>query len=179
MANIDGYHLQGWQFRAYVHDYGSDFGLSSKAGEANEQYSQLIFNSVYTRSHWTAIWGTMQPLIVTLMIVIISPNLAGSLWEVRIALPTTVLLTLVFLQQGYKANLPELPYLTFIDKLYSLAYIVTLASFLLYLWGANLLDDAPDERRPSYLARINTIDKVVQVSLIGTLAIGGILAWYL
>jgi hypothetical protein len=54
-----------------------------------------------------------------------------------------------------------------------------LASFLLYLWGANLLDDAPDERRPSYLARINTIDKVVQVSLIGTLAIGGILAWYL
>ena len=54
--------------------------------------------------------------------------------DARASIPVTVLLTLVFLQQSYRAELPELPFLTFLDKVYVVAYVVTLVAFVLVLW---------------------------------------------
>jgi hypothetical protein len=45
------------------------------------------------------------------------------------------LLTLVFLQQTHDANLPQLPYLTFLDEVYVVSYILTLGSFIMMLWA--------------------------------------------
>jgi hypothetical protein len=45
-----------------------------------------------------------------------------------------VLLTLVFLQQTYRDDLPDLPFLTFLDQVYVVAYVVTLVAFVLVLW---------------------------------------------
>ena len=45
-----------------------------------------------------------------------------------------MLLTLVFLQQTYRDQLPDLPFLTFLDQVYVVAYVVTLAAFVLVLW---------------------------------------------
>jgi len=46
----------------------------------------------------------------------------------------TVLLTLVFLQQTYRDELPVLPFLTFLDQVYVVAYWVTLVAFVLVIW---------------------------------------------
>jgi len=61
--------------------------------------------------------------------VVASTKLESSLWEVRLTLPVTVLLTLVFLQQSSNAELPDHPYLTFIDEVFVVAYLLTLGSF--------------------------------------------------
>ena len=76
-----------------------------------------------------------MPLLVVIGIVIASPSLPGSLGDVRLAIPTTALLTLIFLQQSYRADLPALSYTTFLDMLYIYAYLVSIAFFLLFCWG--------------------------------------------
>ncbi len=54
--------------------------------------------------------------------------------DARASIPVTVLLTLVFLQQTYRSGLPVLPFLTFLDQVYVIAYVVTLLAFVLVIW---------------------------------------------
>ena len=54
--------------------------------------------------------------------------------DARAGIPVTVLLTLVFLQQVYRDELPDLPFLTFLDQVYVIAYVVTLIAFVLLIW---------------------------------------------
>lgn len=53
----------------------------------------------------------------------------------RLAIPSTALLTQVFLQQTRKAELPSTPYLTFLDELYACSYLLAVGLFILFLWG--------------------------------------------
>ena len=75
---------------------------------------------------------------------IASPSLPGSLGDVRLAIPTTALLTLIFLQQSYRADLPSLSYATFLDILYVYAYLVAIAFVLLFCWGSNYYHQASE-----------------------------------
>ena len=54
--------------------------------------------------------------------------------DARAGIPVTVLLTLVFLQQTYREELPDLPFLTFLDQVYVIAYVVTLLAFILVIF---------------------------------------------
>jgi len=182
---LPGFVTQGWSFKERRHRYGSDFGLDTALTDVPpNDYSQLVFSVAYRRSLWASIWTMFQPLAVTLAVVILSPGLASNLWEVRLAIPTTVLLTLVFLQQGYKDQLPELPYLTYLDKIYAIAYLITLASFLLYLWGANQLAEARAtggenaELSPALLAKLDRLDHAFQFWALVALLSLGTLAWF-
>ena len=56
-------------------------------------------------------------------------------YDVRLTMPVTVLLTLVFLQQSHNADLPRLSYLTFLDEVYVICYVLTLIAFVLMLWA--------------------------------------------
>lgn len=183
---LPGFVTQGWSFQELRHRYGSDFGLdTARTDVPPNDYSQLVFSVAYKRSIWASIWTMFQPLAVTLAVVILSPGLASNLWEVRLAIPTTVLLTLVFLQQGYKDKLPELPYLTYLDKIYAIAYLITLASFLLYLWGANQLagaraaGDENAEPSPQLLAKLDRLDHAFQFWALVALLSLGTLAWFI
>ena len=49
--------------------------------------------------------------------------------DFRIEQPIAVLLTLIFLQDGYRQPLPPLNYLTYLDKIYAIAYLLTFVSF--------------------------------------------------
>jgi len=184
---LPGFVTQGWSFEERRHRYASDFGLdTARTDVPRNEYSQLVFNVAYRRSIWASIWTMFQPLAVTLAVVILSPGLASNLWEVRLAIPTTVLLTLVFLQQGYKDQLPELPYLTYLDKIYAIAYLITLASFLLYLWGANQLAGAraatggqTREPTPELLSKLERLDHAFQFWALLALLILGTVAWFI
>ncbi|MCS5698985.1 hypothetical protein NZK32_08015 [Cyanobium sp. FGCU-52] len=183
---LPGFVTQGWSFQERRHRYGSDFGLdTARTDVPPNDYSQLVFSVAYKRSIWASIWTMFQPLAVTLAVVILSPGLASNLWEVRLAIPTTVLLTLVFLQQGYKDQLPELPYLTYLDQIYAIAYLITLASFLLYLWGANQLAGSQAagaenaEPSPQLLAKLDRLDHAFQFWALVALLSMGTLAWFI
>ena len=184
---LDGYVMEGWRMAEFRHHYPTSFGLRNDKSHASAQeqdptdfnYSQIIFDVDYFKSTWTGIWMAFLPLMVTLLIVVLSPSLASKLWEVRIAIPTTVLLTLVFLQQAYRSTLPELSYLTYLDEIYGLGYVVTLSSFLQFMWGSNRLSMAAEEEELELIDRINRVDLRFQVASIVFLVVGSIVFWVL
>jgi hypothetical protein len=102
---------------------------------------------------WSALVKWVLPLTITMVVMLLTPNLRASFSSERLAIPPVVLLTLVFMQQAYRDSLPSLPYLTVLDGLYAFSYLVTLVFFCEFIWCANRNDrlggacSAVDERR--------------------------------
>ena len=126
-----GWINQGWTLASYRHHYDSDFGF----GEGASDYSQLIFEVKYSTSSWLSFWKILVPLMIVVAMIAGATKLETAHYDVRLTLPVTVLLTLVFMQQTHDANLPQLPYLTFLDEVYVISYILTLGSFVMMLWA--------------------------------------------
>ena len=183
--DVNGFITRGWSMGEFRHIYASDFGLhqASRTRPESVSYSQILFDVVYARSVKASVWSLFQPLLVVMAIVILSPSLSSRLWDVRIALPATAVLTLVFLQASYRNLLPQLPYLTFIDRIYSLAYAICLACFALYVWAANRLNHAiphgTAEQRVAIEAEINRVDFRFQLGCLLALSLGSLLCWML
>ena len=110
-------------------------------------------------------------------IVILAPSLEGELGDVRIAIPSTGLLTLIFLQQSYQAELPALDYLTFLDWIYACGYVISIATFVLFLWGTNVCHLSPDKSKEEALAKVNRADTIFQITAIMGTLVAGSLAW--
>jgi hypothetical protein len=183
--DVNGFITRGWSMGEFRHIYDSDFGLreGSRARPETVSYSQILFDVMYARSVKASVWSLFQPLVVVMAIVILSPSLSSRLWDVRIALPATAVLTLVFLQGSYRTVLPQLPYLTFIDRIYSLAYAICLACFALYVWAANRINHAiphgTAEQRAAIEAEIKQVDRRFQLLCLLTLSLGSLLCWVL
>lgn len=172
---VDGFHLHSAELVPLLHAYGTSWGLD----KGDLDYSTLSA-VVHLDSDGLASFITyVLPLLIVLAIVFAAPSLEGRLGDVRVAIPTTALLTLIFLQQAYKASLPALSYLTFLDWLYAYAYLVTMALFFLFLWGSNACANVPEEQVPAVVARINRIDLLFQVTALVGLAVVGLLVWAL
>ena len=110
-----------------------------------------------------------------MLTVFVAPSVSGRLSEMRIAVPSAALLTLVVMQQSYEATIPPLSYLTFLDLIYLWCYAVTVGLFILFIWSSNQLatvnSEAPDaaERTAAITARIDRNDRRFQIgSLIAT-----------
>ena len=179
-ADLTGFITQGWQMEEYKHVYETNFGVSDDPTRASIAYSQLVFQASYERSIRASFWTLIQPLLVVMAIVIVAPSLSSSFWDVRIAIPATAVLTLVFMQASYKATIPELPYLTFIDKLYVIAYVVCLACYGLFVWGGNRLEAAEgEEGRRSMVRLINRVDSLFQIITLISMLVASVLAWFI
>jgi len=110
-------------------------------------------------------------------IVLLAPSLAGELGDIRLAIPSTGLLTLIFLQQAYRTALPALDYLTFLDWLYACGYVISIATFLLFVWGTNSYQSAGEGDQQMAIARINRIDTIFQAGALGAILITAVIAW--
>jgi Na+/H+ antiporter NhaC len=71
--------------------------------------------------------------------------------------------------------LPDLPYLTFLDQIYVVSYVVTLAAFVLVLWIGRrygsmeqMADGAAKESLQSHLNRLDELWPFLVVVLAGT-----------
>ncbi len=98
-----------------------------------------------------------------MLLVLLSPTLSSSLWDVRLGVPPTALLTLIFLQQGYREKLPDIAYITFIDSVYNCCYFAILITFILFLWGSNKINLAPESEKALLIDKIDLIDKRFQL----------------
>ena len=130
-SNLFGWLAKGWSFGEFRHHFASGFGVSLQ----DEEYSQLIFDVSYQRSTSSAFWTLIQPLLVVMSSIVLITRV---LTEFRLEIPIAVLLTLIFLQDGYRSDLPNLPYLSFLDSIYVIAYIVSIVSFGLVLYLEDL-----------------------------------------
>lgn len=172
-GNLSGWKLNRVSFEPLLHHYPSRFGSWYQP-----TMSQVRLNIQYTADYRSAFIVRMLPLIVVLSVVLLSPLLAGSLGNLRIAVPSTALLTLVFLQQAYHEKLPALPYLTFLDKLFAASYIIALGLFALFTWGTNVYSKAPDGEKDTAMRKIDRVDTVFQVGSVGLLLFVGLISWY-
>jgi hypothetical protein len=148
-ASIIGWLNRGWSIAEYRHHYATNFGL----GGAENDYSQVVFDMAYGTSAWAAFWRLLLPLAVLMAMVLLVFKVRSDEQDARASIPVTVLLTLVFLQQTYRAELPQLPFLTFLDQVYVVAYVVTLAAFVMVIWigrryaDAEILPEGPERER--------------------------------
>lgn len=175
---ISGWINEGWSVAEYKHIYNSGLGDQEISSVSN---SQIAFEAIYRTSTWSSIWNMFQPLAVVMTMVILIPKLEPEVWDVRIATPVTILLTLVFLQQSYKSGLPPLPYLTFIDKVYAFSFTVTLLTFALSIWRlrrANLVAAIEnDERRCRARKQLELVDHLFAPVVMVSAVVATTLAW--
>lgn len=124
------------------------------------------FEINYRTNGWAAFYRCVLPWLAVMVILLLAPNLEGNLNDLRLAIPSTALLTLVFLQEGAHSELPALDYLTSLDKLYLFGYLVATTEFWLFVWGTNLISRVPEADHTQVLDRINRVDLVYQITTI-------------
>ena len=171
-GNLSGYRLSGVSFLPFLHQYPTRFGSWYQPA-----MSQVRLEIQYTADYRSAFIARLLPLIVVLSVVLLSPSLSGSMGNLRLAIPSTALLTLVFLQRSYHDNLPPLPYLTFLDKLFTSSYIIALCLFALFTWSTNAYSKAQAGDEHEAVRRIDRVDKIFQFSAVGLLLIVAIVSW--
>lgn len=177
-TSLPGYVLTGRQLSEFIEKRQAAVGPPSNPTQTDARISRVQMGVIYDTSVTAAFLQLLLPLGVVMAVVLLAPNLAGSLWDVRIALPSTALLTLIFLQQGYRTQLPSLPYLTFLDQVYTLCYGTSLAIFSLFVWSSNRLDRASESERPAVIEHINRIDLRFQIALTLALLTLTCLSWF-
>jgi len=178
-VDIIGYQTDFFKINEYIQVYPTSFGYRKTSSAASSDYSQVRLEIQYRKSAFASIQQLLLPLLVVMLITLVAPTLAASMWDVRIAIPSTALLTLVFLQQSYRQNLPFLPYITYLDQIYAVCYITTFALFCLFVWASNKLDTATEEEKPALIARLNEVDFYFQVGCIAFLILSITLNWLL
>jgi hypothetical protein len=99
----------------------------------------------------------------------------------RASIPVTVLLTLVFLQQDYRSELPKLPFLTFLDQVYVVAYVITLVAFVLVIWIGRRYQDLEglpsDEQRERQRSRLQKLDEIWPLAMVAFTTLSILLCW--
>ena len=171
-ASLDGYSLTSATLAPVVRTYRTDYGLNRLVRISQVQ---CLFN--YRSSFWPGFITYVLPLAIILLVVLISPYLECSLGDVRLAIPSTALLTLVFLQQGYAAGLPQTPYLSYLDKLYAVAYLICVGLFILFAWSTNRYAQASDDQKAAVQARLDRIDQRFQLVSLGLIVVVALEVW--
>jgi hypothetical protein len=159
---LNGYSVAGARSSSAIHSYTTTFGEEGVANSGD--YSLATFEISYRTNGWAAFYRYILPWVAVMVILLLAPNLEGNLNVLRLAIPSTALLTLVFLQEGAHAELPALDYLTFLDKLYLFGYLAATAEFWLFVWGTNLISRAPEDQHPQVMERINQVDLIYQIT---------------
>ncbi|HIE88597.1 MAG TPA: hypothetical protein EYG52_20140 [Pseudomonadales bacterium] len=170
---LSGYQLEGAILNSYIHQYPSRFGEWYQPA-----FSQARLDIVYHSDYWSAFVNWLLPLIIVMSVVLLSPAVTGSMGDVRLAIPSTALLTLIFMQQAYHDNIPALPYLTFLDQLFACSYLIAMGLFALFTWGTNVYTKAPDDKKNETMERIDRVDVIFQISAVFAVATVAMLAWF-
>lgn len=172
-AEINGYKITSSILEPTVHTFGTKMGLNS----GDLSYSGVALQATLKSTPLPSILKYFLPLMIVVGIVILAPSLEGELGDIRLAIPSTGLLTLIFLQQAYQAELPELDYLTFLDWIYACGYVISIGTFLLFVWATNFYQRTPKKGKEQALATINRGDTIFQVSAVVGTVVAAFMAW--
>jgi hypothetical protein len=172
-ADINGYSIASATLKPTLHAFGTNWGLN----DGNLTYSGVALQATLTSTPLPSILQYFLPLGIVVGIVILAPSLEGELGDIRLAIPSTGLLTLIFLQQAYQAQLPELDYLTFLDWIYACGYVIAIGTFVLFVWGTNFYQRTPKKGKEQALETINRADLIFQTSAVVGTVVAGVLAW--
>ena len=117
-------------------DNDDNLSINNEFNEALEKlnfHPLSILKLTLKRSVSSSFFRYILPLLTGVSVLILTENLTNKYQEIKVATPPTVLLTFIFMQNGYQNEIPQLSYVTYMDKLYFLSY------FLAVLQLANAL----------------------------------------
>ena len=146
LFNISGYRLDGIGYADHVRIYTSNFENSAKAsmrdGSADIQ-SQAAFNIYISRSALTSLLEYVLPIVVVSFLAVSVVGLSPNYWEVKMTSPPAAILSLIFLQNTFGQNLPRVSYVTCMDLMFLIAYLVCMLSFTDALLSCMSSDSRP------------------------------------
>lgn len=177
-AGIIGWLNRGWSIAEYRHNYATNFGLGGSA----DDYSLIVYDISFGTSAWSAFWRLMLPLLVVMAMVLLVFKVRADEQDARAGIPVTVLLTLVFLQQTYRDELPDLPFLTFLDQVYVVAYVVTLLAFVLVIYIGRRygeMEDMPEGPKRDLIEKhLHRLDEIWPLTVVIFSSVSIILCWF-
>ncbi len=182
---LQGYKLLGLEIKDKKRVFNTSFGFNAEAknsfgNEFKSIYPAIIASINFKRATSASIWNLFIPLITVLLVVICSPLIDPRNIEPKIALPASVLLVLVFLQESYKSLLPSsLTYLTFLDYLYGWAYLITLLVFLESLYTTNKYLNASQKNLKSIVEISRTRGKKILICSLFLTPVYAVICWIL
>ena len=94
----------------------------------------LTFTSYLKRAPGSSFYRYIAPIMFVILVASIFDQLDDEAWEIKLAIPPTILLTLIFMHNGFRAEIPQISYVTFMDRIYFLSY----ASCILLLFSTIL-----------------------------------------
>ena len=173
LGSLSGYQIKQASFTSSTRTSPSSMGTWNRP-----QFSQVRLEVTYQSNLWPGIVNWIIPLMIINAIVLMAPSVEGTLSDVRLAIPSTALLTLIFLQQSYHSSLPKLTYTTFLDNLFTMSYIIAMALFGLFTWGSNTYAAAPQHLKDSTMLKINRADNLFQYISLSLLILTAVISWW-
>ena len=163
--DIMGYSTTNFSKRTTMHEYATTMDGQQSGPGVNNVY-QVRFEVSYRKSTNSTILRLLLPLCIVMVVVITSLYLPVSCFELRVTIPPTMVLSLIFLQQGYQQSLPDLNYITPMDAAYNACYLVNLILFVLFVFDTILLNEAPEGQELMTIERIKRIDRWMQLVIV-------------
>jgi len=130
--NISGYRLDGISYADEIRVYTSNFYNSSSVSWGNDSaatQSQATFKVFISRNPLTSLLEFVMPLAIVSFLSVSVVRLDLRYWEVKLTAPPAAILSLIFLQNTYQQDLPRVSYMTCMDLMFLIGYLVCLLSF--------------------------------------------------
>jgi hypothetical protein len=130
--NISGYRLDGISYadeiRVYTSNFYNSYSVSWRNDSAATQ-SQATFKVFISRNPLTSMLEFVMPLAIVSFLSVSVVRLDLRYWEVKLTAPPAAILSLIFLQNTYQQDLPRVSYMTCMDLMFLIGYLVCLLSF--------------------------------------------------
>lgn len=131
--NLPAYTMDGISYDEKVRVYTSNFYNSSNTSMndgSDVAQSQASFNIFISRNSLTSLLEYVFPVSLVTFMALSIVRLGKDYWDVKVQAPPAAILSLIFLQNGFRQELPQLAYLTCMDIIFLLAYTVCMLSFM-------------------------------------------------
>lgn len=141
-GELTGYKLKRSSVSQWIHRYRTNWGwnlaVACNGGEDLAEFDNIRTCIDYSRSVRSSVLSVFLPLAVMVCVVLCVPLIDIHQHENRVVIPASVLLVLVFLQDGYKKILPPgLSYPTLADLIYAACFVLTIGVFVSGVITAN------------------------------------------
>ena len=92
--------------------------------------SSIVFETYIVRSISSSFFRYLLPLLFGIIVLTFNEYISNQFKEIRIATPPTILLTFIFMQSGFHSEIPQISYVTFLDRVYFLCYLLSVISMI-------------------------------------------------
>ena len=130
VKGVQGYRIDQSDNTEKVIIYGSDFARTNLSKNTQKSYvDRAIFRFNLNSSLFSSLSVYVIPLAIVVFLAIASVVIPNVFWEVKLVIPPTALLTLVFMQSSYQDKIAQMHYPVILDILYLSGYMLCLVSF--------------------------------------------------